>query len=133
MTYKPTLCLDFDGVIHSYTSKWVATEIIPDPPVPGALEFIYEAQSHFRVCIFSTRSATDAGRAAMSEWMRKWAIALLGEGRFEDDPNLMWLDHIHYPTSKPSALVTLDDRAITFEGEFPSIESLLSFKPWNKR
>ena len=39
---KPIICLDFDGVIHSYTSGWKGAAVIPDPPVPGALEFIVE-------------------------------------------------------------------------------------------
>lgn len=124
-TRKPILCLDFDGVIHSYTSKWEASDIIPDPPVEGALEFLEEATEHFRVCIYSTRSNTDIGRLAMMRWLTKWA----GEGT--DETN--WFRQIEWPLTKPSALVTLDDRALTFEGDWPSMETLLKFKPWNKR
>jgi len=40
---KPILCVDFDGVIHSYTSKWVDEATIPDPPVPGALRWLWKA------------------------------------------------------------------------------------------
>ncbi len=29
-------------------------------------------------------------------------------------------------------MISIDDRAICFNGTFPSIDSLLSFKPWNK-
>ena len=29
---KPILCLDFDGVVHSYTSGWKGADVIPDPP-----------------------------------------------------------------------------------------------------
>jgi len=28
---KPILCLDFDGVIHSYSSGWKGADVIPDP------------------------------------------------------------------------------------------------------
>ena len=53
---KKTLCLDFDGVVHSYTSGWKGALTIPDPPVAGALRFIIEADQHFKVAIFSSRA-----------------------------------------------------------------------------
>ncbi len=34
---KPILCVDFDGVVHSYTSGWKGETVIPYPPVNGAL------------------------------------------------------------------------------------------------
>jgi hypothetical protein len=43
------------------------------------------------------------------------------------------VSQIKFPLFKPPALVTLDDRAIQFEGEFPSLDTLRSFKPWNRR
>ena len=126
---RPVLSLDFDGVIHSYTSKWVAPDVIPDPPVEGAIAFLREATKHFRVCIFSTRSATEDGRAAMEIWLDKWALAQ----RAGDDEDMLWLGRVEFPETKPPAFVGIDDRVLTFEGEWPSMEQLLAFKPWNKR
>lgn len=125
MSRKPILSVDFDGVLHSYTSKWEASDKIPDPPVPGAIAFLREAVNHFRVCIYSTRSATYAGRTAMQQWLARSA--------HEEEEGPVWLHLIEWPDKKPPALVTLDDRAVLFEGEFPSMDFLLSFKPWNKR
>ena len=68
---KPILCLDFDGVIHSYTSGWKGADIIPDPPVPGAFAFIRQASQHFDVQVFSSRSHQDGGIQAMSEWFSR--------------------------------------------------------------
>lgn len=119
---KPILCLDFDGVCHSYTSGWRGTTEIPDPPVDGLWEFLNAALDAFDVQIFSTRSHQPGGRRAMEEWF------------FRHTPN----EYTHlpamlsYPLEKPPAMVTLDDRAITFTGTWPSIESLANFKPWNK-
>lgn len=73
---KPILCLDFDGVLHSYTSGWQGADVIPDPPVPGAIEFLAEASKHFRIAIFSSRSHQEGGISAMQLWL---AIHVNGE------------------------------------------------------
>ena len=125
---KPILCLDFDGVIHSYTSGWKGADVIPDPPVEGAAEFIREAVKHFRVAIFSSRSNQPGGMKAMIEWCEKH---LPGVGENAKHPG--FLAELEWPLEKPPALVTIDDRAITFTGEWPSIDTLKNFKPWNKK
>lgn len=124
---KPILCLDFDGVIHSYSSGWKGAAVIPDPPVDGALAFICEAMPHFRVAIFSTRSNQPDGIGAMRSWLEKhfkdWA---------SNTPHSV-LDEIEWPIEKPPAFLTIDDRAVMFDGTWPPIESLKNFKPWNKK
>lgn len=128
---KPTLCLDFDGVLHSYTSGWQGMDVIPDPPVDGAIEFLWQAIEKFHVCIFSTRSSSPDGIAAMRQWLNHYD-QLYWEGRPARPRTSLTLS-IDFPTEKPPALVGIDDRVITFTGKFPSIESLLSFQPWNNR
>ena len=122
---KPILCLDFDGVLHSYTSGWQGASIIPDKPVPGAVEFLNEATGKFEVHIFSSRSNQDGGIKAMQTWLEVIVYESLGV-------RPSWLDLIKWPIEKPPAHVTIDDRAITFTGVWPSIEDLKNFKPWNK-
>jgi len=137
---KPILCLDFDGVIHSYASGWKGEDNIPDEPTLGAMKFIVEAVNHFDIAIFSTRSKSTQGIDAMRRWVRYWLHGYLSslvifpgaEGGLI--PAIRAVEAcISYPTEKPLAFVTLDDRAITFEGVWPSVESLLNFKPWYKR
>lgn len=117
---KPILVMDFDGVIHSYTTKWSGVENCPDPPVPGAMDFLRRAREHFSINVLSTRSHQDGGIPAMLKYFDKWA------------PDLT--ENIIFPKNyKPPAHCTIDDRAFQFNGTFPDLEVLLSFKPWNKR
>lgn len=121
--YKPILCLDFDGVIHSYSSGWKGADVISDPPVAGAMAFIREALKHFRVAIFSSRSNQPGGLNAMKDY-----IALNSEMGFHDP-----IEGLEWPLEKPAAMVTIDDRALTFDGTWPAIAELKAFQPWNKR
>lgn len=147
---KPILCLDFDGVIHSYTSGWKGASVIPDAPVTGAARFILEAHKRFQVAIYSSRSKNILGRWAMQDYVAEmlWDAFLDPETR-----DLMPEEYIHdwtaldiresakrfatkdiaWPWFKPAALMTIDDRALTFDGTWPSLESIASFKPWNKK
>lgn len=124
---KPILCLDFDGVIHSYSSGWKGADVIPDPPVEGAIAFMLGALHHFDVVIFSSRSNQRGGVTAMQNWLQHHAGAT-----WYESPDGPGLEDIRFVTEKPPALVTIDDRAITFTGTFPAIDTLKEFKPWNK-
>jgi hypothetical protein len=126
MTKKPILCLDFDGVIHSYASGWRGATHIPDPPVPGALEFLSKAVHVFDVQIHSSRSHWAGGISAMKAWLAHHAMT--GAAGSIGVPE--WLDLIGWPAEKPPAFVTLDDRAITFTGTWPDLDDLKNFKPW---
>jgi hypothetical protein len=127
---KPILCLDFDGVIHSYASGWKGADVIPDPPVDGAMKFIWDATDHFRVAIFSSRSNQPGGLSAMKAWVSHHFRGYWGTHATQADDKL---SDIEWPTEKPAAMITLDDRALTFEGVWPDIETLKEFQPWNKR
>lgn len=136
---KPTLCLDFDGVIHSYTSGWKGIDQIPDPPVvdiatgQSAIEKLYEYIEHFHVCIYSTRSETQAGREAMKDWLGHWDATYWREHPNQPQPRTALLLCIDFPAVKPPALVGIDDRVVTFTGVFPEAKILLDFKPWSKK
>jgi hypothetical protein len=125
---KPILCLDFDGVIHSYTSGWKGANVISDPPVEGAIAFMLGALDHFSVVIFSSRSNQRGGLVAMHTWLRKHAGAA-----WYESPGNCGLEDVKFVTEKPAAFVTIDDRALTFTGVWPDMETLKAFKPWNKK
>ena len=136
MRKKPILCVDFDGVVHSYTSPWVDEETIPDPPVPGALRWLWRATEWFNVQIYSSRSKSEVGRMAMRGWMAVESVKEFGPDHpmcGDQDPDVPY--PIEFAHEKPAAFLTIDDRAITFEGDWNDLDpaDLLSFKPWNKR
>lgn len=141
---KKTLSLDFDGVIHSYSSGWMGPTKILDPPVKGALEFIVKAIEVFDVNIYSSRSRYDGGCEAMRSWLEQWLCVYvtkdadpLGVSHLSPAELTAFvariMDEVKFPRDKPAAFVGLDDRVLTFTGVFPALEELEAFKPWNKR
>ena len=131
MKKKRTICVDFDGVIHSYTSPWVNAHTIPDEPVPGAITWLFSMLRHFRVVIFSTRCKTWRGRRAMGAWLRKHA----GELVWYETPDGPGLEDVEFSYTKEPGLIYLDDRGVRFEGPgtFPSKKDIYQLIPWNKR
>jgi len=137
---KPILCLDFDGVCHSYTSGWKGADVIPDPPVEGLFEFLADAGQFFEIHIFSSRSHQHGGLVAMRNWFRDryiaWHLAKFPADTHEiagDQATAMVRDVWKFPRDKPPAFVSLDDRVLTFRGVWPSLDELKNFKPWNAK
>ena len=124
---KPILCLDFDGVIHSYASGWKGADVIPDPPVAGAFNFIRDADKHFDVQVFSSRSHQPGGVEAMRAWFVEHDQTATQEYRG------CITECISFPANKPPAMVSIDDRSLLFNGTWPRINDLRDFQPWNKR
>lgn len=115
--FRDTIAVDFDGTLNSYVTptKHNKAYEIPDPPVPGALEWIKEVSQHFNVVVFSARASGPGGHDAIVQWLAKWG--------FPDLP---------VTSEKPIAKIYLDDRAIQFSGEFPSVDLIKNFKPYNR-
>lgn len=120
MAHKKILCIDFDGVIHRYNSGWKGVDVIPDEPVPGAIQWLTSLvqDDEFEPMIYSSRSKETAGIDAMREWLLKHGM----DSRILED--------IEFPTQKPPAFLTIDDRAICFRGLFPDLERLKGFRTW---
>lgn len=131
---NPIILVDFDGVIHSYTSGWQGVANIPDPPVPGAIRFLLDhlpltEELHGAmvpeyqgpiVQIYSARSRSWRGRRAMKRWLMQHGIH---HSYFTE--RLLKL-----PCRKPAAFLTIDDRALCFTGTFPTTKEMLAFQPW---
>lgn len=126
---KPILCLDFDGTLHAYSSGWRGHAIAADPPTPGAMGFLHEALNHFTVFIHSARSATSEGRRCMHAWLLRHYAEHFD---LTFDQAAQELRKVHWPITKPHAWVSIDDRAIQFNGKWPSMSELREFRPWNR-
>ena len=134
---KLILCLDFDGVIHSYERGWQNGEIYGDV-TPGFFDWLgrlEQAGNPFRLIIYSSRSKTPGGIAAMRAWLfAQYDKAYPGAGG-QVWPPQAFQDLFEFATEKPPAWLTIDDRALTFNGSWEETwmqpEALLSFRPWN--
>ena len=164
-----TISVDFDGVVHEYSSGWKGARVIPDPPVPGAIDFLVMLTEKYKVAIFSSRSHQLGGRRAMKKWLRENARShfidiSVGQGKYDaglfernkDTPSYRYLlqigadtyepwnevidyaarvlvKRIKWPTHKPAPHLSIDDRGFCFEGQWPSLETINNFRPWNKK
>ncbi len=122
---RKVLCIDFDGVVHSYVSGWQGPGVIPDPPVEGAFDAIREYMKEYDVCILSVRNGYPEGIAAMKKWFVKygWPADIVGNPK-----------GIDFALRKPDKThLIIDDRAFRFEGKWPALKEVDDFRPWNWR
>lgn len=104
MSRKPTVCLDFDGTLHSYTA-WIAPHVVNGPPTPGAREAVQElVLAGYRIVICSARASSPSGKSAIQAWCVMHAIPV-------DD----------ITSEKPTAVCYVDDRGIRFEGNWAHV------------
>jgi hypothetical protein len=115
--FKKILLFDFDGVIHSYTSKWSGVDLALDPPVHGIKETIDTLKEKYQIVIYSSRCSNSAGLGCIR--------------RYCNEHNIYYDD---ITDRKPAAYLTIDDRAICFNGDsFSLIDKINNFSPWNKK
>jgi hypothetical protein len=95
------VCLDFDGVLNSFSDGWTTPGDIGDPE-PGAVEFVSEMMDEgAEVVIQSRRASTREGRAAMRTWLMRHGFP--------------WMHIFH---EKPTAHFYVDDRAVRYVDDF---------------
>lgn len=131
---KPILCLDFDGVVHKYSKGWQDGQIY-DPPTEGFFDWLNEAWKHFQIVIYSSRSASTDGIAAMKSWFALYEYEWLKSKN--PDTGCYPEGILTFASEKPPAFLTIDDRAIQFDGHWENSfwepQHLLQFKPWTQR
>lgn len=132
---KLTLCVDFDGVLHSYSSGWQGASVVADDPVPGAMHWLCNLiDAGFDVQIYSARSSQPGGIEAMHKAIVRWLLDD-DSGRIQNEVFKFVDQNLSFPTEKPAAYLTIDDRAICFNGDFDEVSpnKIRAFQPWYKR
>lgn len=109
---RKTALVDLDGVLNNYTGKYNENEI---PEIKdGAKEFLEELSKVYNIEIFTVRN-----KIVTTEWLQKNNIVHL----IKDITNV----------KNPYASIIIDDRAITFDGDYNKIlETSIKFKPYWK-
>jgi hypothetical protein len=92
--YRPTIAIDFDGVIHRFSKGWQGGRIYDDP-MPGVADSLASLAADYEIVVFTVRSDL----AAVQRWLIQHGLA----GWITDVTN-----------AKPSAVAYIDDRAIRF-------------------
>lgn len=120
---KRTICIDFDGVIHDYSSGWqgedVFGQMIPNADTGTSVL----KQKGWTVIIFTTRKKTDE----LEKWLKEHNITYdyINENPGQPDGT----------SGKIMADVYLDDRGICFRGRWDSwlVREILDFEPWQEQ
>lgn len=115
----PIIAVDFDGCIHSYEHGWRNGGIY-GTVVPGFWEWAEQTKEYFTLVVYSSRSATQDGIDGMKAWMAR------------EHPGKQLPNYFKFADKKPPAWVTIDDRGLTFRGDWSefSIHKLKNFQPW---
>jgi len=104
---KPRICIDLDGVVHSY-HKGFHDGTLYGFPIPGAKEFIDEMKEMYEIAIYTARVSKSKGRFAprtKKKKVRKWL-----------DKYDIYYDVV--TSDKLPAIAYIDDRAIEFKGDW---------------
>ena len=156
MFKKTMVAIEFDGVLHSAESGWQGADVIPDLPVPGAMQFLRRLVEdvRFEVFIHSSRCAESVGVVAVREWIDTHFLKAFEadfDAGVEFDGNNSGVNRVEKPDASclnriawcrnrmrlvattPPAAVILAGNAIQFNGAWPCLQELAEFKMWSNR
>lgn len=107
-----TIAIDFDGVVNSYSSGWTDGRL-PDPPNPGAFDFIRALRrAGHTVVIHTTRAGDGAAIGQIQQWLRLHGL------------EETHVQAIVITSRKVPARLYIDDRGFRFVGAWPTMEEV---------
>lgn len=113
---KPTIAIDFDGVIHKYSEGWKDGTIY-DKPINGSHEALFQLKHKFWVYIFTTRAVQD-----VVNWMNSkfWGNGEMGFRTIAmPEGTRFWHgSDVAVSNRKLPAMYYVDDRGIRFDGSW---------------
>lgn len=117
---QKTMCVDFDGTIADYSQGFQGRGVF-GAPLPGVqVVFNQLRQDGWKIIIFTTRSEV----SKLKDYFDQHGIIFDEINSNSDQP----ADSNH---GKPIADVYIDDRGITFNGNWVDMYPLIrDFKPW---
>ena len=117
-----SICIDFDGVIHDYSSGWQGIDVF-GKVLPGASEATHQLHdAGYMIIIHTTRNDTPALRDFLNK-------------------NDICFDYINHNPYQPKgsefgkikADIYLDDRGVCFTGNWDeTLKQILNFKTWQE-
>lgn len=120
---KPILLLDFDGVVCR-----------DELPVEGFFEWAIEAHKHFNLMVYS-RSNKPEKIEEMELWLQTHIISWRHQQMERNSSIATAAVEFTFPTEKPEAFLTIEDRSIAFNGKWRDEkhrpDALLHFVPWH--
>lgn len=120
---KKTICIDFDGVIHDYSTGWQGEDVFGNMIPNADTGTSVLKQKGWTVIIFTTRKKTDG----LEKWLKEHNISY---------------DYINENPGQPEntsgkiiADVYLDDRGICFRGRWDQwlLREIFDFESWQEQ
>jgi len=117
---RPTICLDFDGVVHHYRNGWSGVDVIDDGPTPGAKQAVdVLVDLGYDVKVYSARCSEPEGVEAIRDFLDEHEI------------------NAEVVASKPPSVLYVDDRGHRFEGSWEDVIEAAArgpegLEPWNR-
>lgn len=128
----PTICVDFNGVMHDHRNAPKGIVLPDSPAIPGAIEWAIKASEHYRLVFLSARFGAPGvdgfeARKAAALWLIAKGI---DRSQITHQPDFRGRYVI--ASVRPPCHITIDDRAWRFDGRFPTVEEIAEFRPWNR-